>query len=147
MGKHIFSFFENEQDCISSILKIHNDGKGIELDPMYNRGMFYKNTLSKPKFRFDVNASKNGYDAKDGDATNLPLDNHSIHSMILDPSFMFGSHGQTKNNVINKRYTMFDNFAELERCYKGILKKHTGFSINTVFYFSNAKIIRIAKQR
>lgn len=121
--KHIFSFFNNEQDCINSILQIHNNGNDIELDPMFNKGMFYKNTLNKPKLRFDINATKNNYDAQDGDATNLPLADNSIKSMILDPPFMFGTHGQTKNNVINKRYTMFDNFIELENCYKSIIKE------------------------
>lgn len=121
--KHIFSFFNNEQDCINSILQIHNNGNDIELDPMFNKGMFYKNTLNKPKLRFDINATKNNYDAQDGDATNLPLADNSIKSMILDPPFMFGTHGQTKNNVINKRYTMFDNFTELENCYKSIIKE------------------------
>ena len=43
--------------------------------------------------------------------------------MILDPPFMFGKHGQTVNNVVNKRYTMFDTFEELESCYKGILSE------------------------
>lgn len=121
MGRHIFSFFDNEQECIKSILDIHNEGKSIDLDPMYNKGMFYKAILEKPKYRFDLNAKQNGYDAENGDATNLPLDDNSVHCMILDPPFMFGTHGQTKNNVINKRYTMFDNFEELKDCYNGIL--------------------------
>ena len=42
MAKHIFSFFDNEQECIKSLLDIHNEGKDIDLDPMYNQGMFYK---------------------------------------------------------------------------------------------------------
>lgn len=121
--KHIYSFFENEQECIKSILDIHNNGNDIELDPMYNKGKFYKALLNKPKYRFDINATKNGYDAQDGDATDLPLQDNSINSMILDPPFMFGTHGQTKNNVINKRYTMFDNFEQLMNCYKGILSE------------------------
>lgn len=121
--KHIFSFFDNEQQCIQSLLDIHNDGNPIELDPMYNKGMFYKDTLVKPNLRFDLNAKKMGYDAEDGDATNLPIEENSVSCMILDPPFMFGTHGQTKNNVINKRYTMFDTFGELAKCYNGILSE------------------------
>ena len=63
MAKHIYSFFDNEQECIQSILDIHNEGKPIDLDPMYNQGMFYKNTVQKPKYRFDLNANEKGYDA------------------------------------------------------------------------------------
>lgn len=123
MNKHTYSFFENEQDCIKALLDIHNAGNDIELDPMYNQGMFYKSVLNKPKFRYDLNATKNGYDAQQGDATDLPLPDNSISCMILDPPFMFGTHGQTKNNVINKRYTMFDTFDEMKECYKNILKE------------------------
>ena len=36
---------------------------------------------------------------------------------------MFGSHGQTKNNIVNKRYTMFDCWLDLSDCYTGILKE------------------------
>lgn len=120
---HIFSFFDNEQKCLKSILDIHNNGQGIDLDPMYNQGMFYKSLIDKPKYRFDINATEKSYDAEYGDATNLPLADSSVHCMILDPPFMFGTHGQTKNNVINKRYTMFDTFDDLKKCYKGILKE------------------------
>lgn len=121
--EHIYSFFDNEQKCIQTILEIHNDGKPIELDPMYNKGMFYKDTVKKPLLRFDLNALKNGYDATEGDATHLPLENESVGCMILDPPFMFGAHGQTKNNRINKRYTMFNNFDELKKCYQGIINE------------------------
>ena len=58
--RYQYSFFDNEQGCIQSILRIHNGGNPIELDPMYNKGMFYKNTVQKPLLRFDINAVKNG---------------------------------------------------------------------------------------
>lgn len=90
---------------------------------MYNKGMFYKAVINKPKYRFDLNAIEKGYDAEQGDATNLPIESMSINCMILDPPFMFGTHGQTKNSVINKRYTMFDTFEELKACYEGILRE------------------------
>ncbi len=90
---------------------------------MYNKGMFYKAVINKPKYRFDLNAIEKGYDAEQGDATNLPIKSVSINCMILDPPFMFGTHGQTKNSVIKKRYTMFDTFEELKKCYIGILEE------------------------
>lgn len=98
--------------------------------------MFYKAILNKPKYRFDLNALDKGYDAQAGDATNLPLNDNSVHCMILDPPFMFGSHGQTKNNIINKRYTMFDTFDELKECYNGILKEsHRVLDKNGILIF------------
>ena len=35
--QHTYSFFTNEQECIRAILDLHNGGKEIELDPMYNK--------------------------------------------------------------------------------------------------------------
>ena len=106
--KHTYSFFTNEQECIKVILDLHNGGKEIELDPMYNKGMFYKALIKKPPLRYDLNAESKNYDAIQGDAASLPLPDNSVGCMILDRPFMFGTHGQTKNSVMNKRYTMFD---------------------------------------
>ena len=119
--KHIYSFFDNEQECLRAILNIHNNGNPIELDPMYNKGMFYRDFVLKPLLRFDLNAEEQGYDAEQGNACCLPLADSSIGCMILDPPFMFGTHGNTKNNVSAKRYTMFDSFEELKDCYQKIL--------------------------
>ena len=128
-NKHIYSFFANEQELIYSLLKIHNNGNPIELDPMFNKGMFYNkdkglfNKLELPKYRFDLNAIKMGYDAQDGDATNLPLESNSIQCVMLDPPFMFGTHGKTDQSRMTKRYTMFDCWLDLSDCYTGILKE------------------------
>lgn len=121
--KHIFSFFDNEQKCIQAILDLHNGGQPIDLDPMFNKGMFYKHTVERPRYCFDLNADAQGYDAVQGDALCLPLEDESVTCMILDPPFMFGAHGQTKNSRITKRYTMFNSFKELKECYIGILKE------------------------
>ena len=52
--QHTYSFFTNEQECIRAILDLHNGGKEIELDPMYNKGMFYKALIKKPPLRYDL---------------------------------------------------------------------------------------------
>lgn len=36
---------------------------------------------------------------------------------------MFGTHGQTKNNIMNKRFTMFDSFSDLCVMYQDSLKE------------------------
>lgn len=123
LNKHYGIVFTDEQKLLLAIIKTHNNNMSFDLDPMFNKGSFYKKLIEKPKLRFDINASINNYNAKDGDATNLNLANNSINSIILDPPFMFGTHGKTDNNVINKRYTMFDTFDDLVINYKGILKE------------------------
>ena len=100
-----YSFFANEQELIYSLLKIHNNGNPIELDPMFNKGMFYNkdkglfNKLELPKYRFDLNATKMGYDAQDGDATNLPLESNSIQCVMLDPHLCLAHMGRQKTTL------------------------------------------------
>lgn len=122
--KCIFSVFDNEQECISSILALHNDGKSIDVDPMYNKGAFYNNSVvEKPLMRFDLEADAKQYDAEVGDATNLPLKNNSVGCMILDPPFIFNPHGKAKNNSAVVRFTAFDDFEQLKKSYVSIIKE------------------------
>lgn len=120
-NKHYKSVFENEQELIQALIEIHNKGNDIECDPMYFKGNFWKNGLNKPKYRFDINPQTEC--CQFGDATNLPLENESLNSIILDPPFLFGIHGKTKDYYSSKTHTIFKNFDELEICYKGIIKE------------------------
>lgn len=115
------SFYDNETILIRALLRIHNKNNPIDCDPMYNKGHFYLNSdfmIEKPQYRFDINPHK---DCLRGDARDLPLADNSIQCIILDPPFMFGSHGKTDGSRLTKRYTMFNNFDELENCYVKIL--------------------------
>jgi tRNA G10 N-methylase Trm11 len=58
-----------------------------------------------------------------GDATNLPLEAGSLESIILDPPFLFGIHGKTKDYYSSKTHTIFKDFDELYLCYEGIIKE------------------------
>lgn len=117
--KHHKSVFENERDLIKAILQIHNDNQDIECDPMYFKGNFYKDGVNKPKYKFDINPQV--AECEYGDATNLPLESNSLNSIMLDPPFLFGIHGKTKNYYSARTHTIFYDFGELEKCYKGIL--------------------------
>lgn len=118
--KHFSSYFENEQECIKAILQIHHGGGDIDCDPMYFKGNFYKNGLNKPKYKFDLNPQTE--DCIQADATNLPLSDNSLNSIILDPPFLFGIHGKTKNYYSARTHTIFESWKELSECYQGILK-------------------------
>lgn len=115
------SIFTNEQELLNAILILHNDSNDIELDPMYNKGSFYKDIINKPKYRFDINALENNYDCEYRYACNLPFKDNSIKSMILDPPFMFGIHGKALENRCAKRYTMYKNKNELKSSYSSLL--------------------------
>ena len=121
MSKHFKTVFDNEQELLKVLIDLHMGGQDIELDPMYNKGHFYTNGVNDPKLKYDLTPSS--LFVKQGDATNLPLEDSSIERMILDPPFLFGLHGQAKNFGSSKRYTIFPTFKELEDCYLGILKE------------------------
>lgn len=120
----IFSVFDNEQECIQSILDLHNDGNAIDVDPMYNKGAFYKNSVvQKPLLRFDLEAKLKEYDAEYADARKLPMESNSIKCMILDPPFIFNPHGQAKNNSAVVRFSAFEDFDQLKKCYLSIIQE------------------------
>lgn len=118
---HYKSIFTNEQELLNAILILHNNSNDIELDPMFNKGSFYKDIINTPKYRFDINAIKNNYDCEYGNACNLPFKDNSIKSMILDPPFMFGIHGKTLENKCAKRYTMYEDQCALISSYNSLL--------------------------
>lgn len=121
MNKHYKSVFDNEQELLQALIDLHLGGRDIELDPMYFKGNFYKNGINKPRYRYDLNPQ--GTDTLRGDATNLPLADNSIERMILDPPFLFGIHGRTKDYYSSKTHTIFNNFDDLFVCYEKIISE------------------------
>ena len=121
MGKHYKSVFDNEQNLLKALISVHLGGQDIELDPMYFKGNFYKDGVNEPKFKFDLNPQATG--VQKADATDLPIDDNSIERMILDPPFLFGIHGKTKEYYSSKTHTIFKNFDELYMCYEDIINE------------------------
>lgn len=119
MGAHYKSVFDDERELLKALIELHMGGQDIELDPMYFKGNFYKDGVNSPKYKFDLNPQSE--DVRKADATNLPLESSSVSSMILDPPFLFGIHGKTRQYYSSKTHTIFQDFAELECCYRGIL--------------------------
>ena len=111
------SVFSNEQELLKNLISIHSP-EGIELDPMYFKGNFYKE-IKKPKIIFDIYPQVS--ECSVGDARNLPLANNSILSMALDPPFMFGIHGKSKDYYSSRTHGIMQDFSELESLYKSIL--------------------------
>jgi len=121
LKKHYKSVFENEQELLAVLFDIHNGEKVIDCDPMYFKGNFYKDGIDQPNLCFDLNPQESWI--KKADAMDLPLENNSIKSIILDPPFLFGIHGKAKEYYSSRTHTIFENFEGLETCYKGILKE------------------------
>ena len=112
------SVFDSEQKLLKAVLELHCPN-GIELDPMYFKGNFYKE-IPKPKYKFDIEPLNE--DVKQGDARHIKLPRDWVNCMILDPPFMFGIHGKTEKYYSSATHGIFKNFEELTELYKGILK-------------------------
>jgi DNA modification methylase len=120
MSKHYKSVFENEQELLKAILEIHINKETFDCDPMFYKGNFYKQ-IPKPKLVFDLNPQ---FDyVIQSDVKKLPVPNNSLESIILDPPFLFGVHGKTKDYYSSKTHTMFNTFIELETTYKLMLNE------------------------
>lgn len=120
INRHVGSVFESETELLSNLIKLYCPN-GIELDPMYNKGHFYRN-LPKPKFVSDLEPRLENIPK--ADARNLDFESNSIESMILDPPFLFNIHG--KNGIQgeyanSKRYGIFPSFRELSLTYQELL--------------------------
>lgn len=81
---------------------------------MFYKGNFYKD-IPEPIYKFDLNPQS--------DAQNLPIDDKSITSMILDPPFMFGNHGTQKQYYSSRTHGILKDFSALEQLYTNILKE------------------------
>lgn len=121
--KHVGSVFTDQRELLSSLIKLYSPD-GIELDPMYHKGNFYKN-IPKPTHIFDINPTLP--ECQYGDARKLPFEKNTINSMILDPPFVFGFHGKEathqKNNIMAKEFGIFPSFRDLSLFYQEILYK------------------------
>lgn len=116
----IKSISYSNTEILNNILSLFIKKETFDLDPTYSKGNFYKG-IPQPKLKFDLVPQVGG--VIQADCRDLPLEYSSISSIIFDPPFMFGTHGQTKNNIMNKRFTMFDKFTELENMYRDSLKE------------------------
>jgi hypothetical protein len=118
----ISSVQETDKEILQSISKMHLQDEWFELDPCFSSGKFYRD-LPEPKYKFDKSPQREDVLQNDLITQQLPFDKNTLKSIIFDPPFMFGVHGQTKNNQMNKRFSMFQNFAELEKMYKSSLNQ------------------------
>jgi len=124
MKKHYKSVFENEQELLKAIIDIHLGGKDIELDPMFFKGNFYKNGIKIPKFIFDINPQiSDSFYCRKGDATHLDFESEFFESIILDPPFLFGIHGKTKEYYSSKTHTIYETICDLISDYKLIIQE------------------------
>ena len=110
----------NQDEIINGILKLHCPN-GIELDPTYSKGYFYKN-IEKPKYRFDL--MPQSPDVHQANCTDLPFGNDSVQSIMFDPPFLGG---RTKNakcdGIMHKRFYSYPSIGKLWEMYRKALEE------------------------
>ena len=111
----------SDRDVLVAVKQLYLDGKNFDLDPCYSTGKFYED-LERPFMKLDKTPQDDEV-VKNDIMNGIDLQDSSIFSIVFDPPFMFGTHGQTKNNIMTKRFTMFDSWQELEQMYKKSLSE------------------------
>ncbi len=126
----IKSVYNSDIEILTSIQKLYLNNKQFDLDPCYSKGNFYKeeqcnfftDNIITPKIKMDKNPQYPDV-IQNNILNGIPLNDNSIESIIFDPPFMFGKHGKTDNNIMCKRFTMFDNWQQLANMYKKSLSE------------------------
>jgi len=121
----IKSISENQEEIIINILNLHSMNKKIDLDPTYSKGLFYKKNIPEPKHKFDINPQMPG--VIKSCATNLPLEDESIPTIMFDPPFLATKGPSLKkentSNKINKRFGVFPSELELHQFYDDAIRE------------------------
>lgn len=116
----IKSISYDQTEIIQGILNLHSPNHKIDCDPTYSKGNFYKDTgIEKPKYIFDINPQTE--DTVQSDCRQLPIKDNSLSCIMFDPPFLATTgkslFKQDKNNIINKRFGVFNSEKELHQFY------------------------------
>ena len=118
MSKIISSISYDQEEIIQNIISLYCLC-GIELDPTYSKGNFYKN-IRQPKFKYDLYPQIEG--VRKADCRNLSFKDSSIGSIMFDPPFVGGSRKDGKPGIIKSRFGYYKNIqTEMWEMYRGAL--------------------------
>jgi len=119
MANIISSISYNQEEIIRNIIKLYCPD-GIECDPTYSRGVFYKH-IPEPFYKFDI--APQHEDVVEADCCNLPLGGSSIGSIMFDPPFVGGSRKDGKPGIIKTRFGYYKNIPLLWEMYWNALNE------------------------
>jgi len=132
----------DQHEILYNIMQMHNGGKPFDCDMTYSIGNFYgkfniKNTngevheinIPSPKYKYDVCPQIDGVE-KIEPLGQLPLDNESIDSIVIDLPFVIScgpsmntpdydeNGNKVRNNLISRRFACYYPVAQLLESYK-----------------------------
>lgn len=112
---------DNQQQIIKDIISLYCP-QGIELDPTYSKGIFYKNSvIDEPLEKFDLFPQTD--DTLQSNANDLPHLNESISSIMFDPPFVAGHTKQQPSGIIGQRFHGFRYVPDLWKWYSECIQE------------------------
>jgi tRNA G10 N-methylase Trm11 len=117
------SISHSQEKIIKDIIRLYIPN-GIDVDPTYSKGVFYKHDIQPPTHKFDIKPQVEG--VVQACATNLPLADASVSSIMFDPPFLATTGKSLKGesgNLINRRFGVFPSEPELHTFYQKALKE------------------------
>ena len=120
--ERIYSANFNQDRLLEDIVSLYCPD-GIELDPTYNVGSFYK-SVAPPRLKYDLTPSR--VDVEKADCRNLPIVDASIKSIMFDPPFLAWS-GKNMHreytSLMGKKYLDYQTYEDLFLFYRDSLKE------------------------
>ena len=132
----IKSISYDQQEIIKNIIKLHCPS-GIELDPTYSKGVFYKNNPEiEPLEKFDLYPKTD--DTLQSNANNLPHLDCQISSIMFDPPFIVGHTKDKPTGIMGERFHGFRYIKDLWEWYEECLTEFHRILENKGILISNA---------
>ena len=139
----IKSVSDNQHQIIKDILALYCPD-GIDLDPTYSKGNFYKQ-IEKPRLKSDLFPQAD--DVVKSDAASLWLENDSIQTIMFDPPFVAGHTKESPTGIIGERFHGFRYVSDLWEWYdKCLLEFHRVLKKNGVLIFKCQDTVSSGKQ-
>jgi hypothetical protein len=110
----------SQEDIIDSIVSLYMPN-GIDVDPTYSKGVFYKNRKHTPKKIFDLYPQVDG--CIEANANALPIECKSVNSIVFDPPFIVGHTRDKPTGIIGERFHGFRYIKDLWSWYDSCLEE------------------------
>ena len=141
----IKSVDSNQNTIIENIIKLHIPKGEIDCDLTYSTGVFYKNKISPPKYKFDKYPVSNDIAPLDDIDK---LSDNSTGSVMCDPPFIIDNQKRVvgTNKMVDRFYS-FKTQKELEEaCLFLIKESHRILSQNGILIFKCMLVLHAGKQ-
>lgn len=145
MSRQITTISYDQGDILRDIMALHCP-QGIELDPTYSKGVFYKrHGIPEPLEKFDLYPQTD--DTLEASADNLPHWDASISSIMFDPPFVAGHTKARPTGIIGQRFHGFPTVRRLWEFYDAsLLEFYRILEPNGVLVFKCQDTVSSGKQ-